>query len=333
MELSTLWFILIAVLFVGFFFLEGFDYGTMILMPFIGKTDTDKRIVINAIGPVWDGNEVWLLTAGGAIFAAFPNWYATMFSGFYLALFLILVALIFRAVAFEFRSKIHSETWKKYWDLALFLGSLIPALLWGVAFANLVKGVPIDGNMEYVGSFFDLLSPFTLLAGVTGLALFTYHGAVYLMLKTTETVLARSTELAKKIGLVAIGLWVLLLVAALFTLDGVKPLVVVALILASVAVVVSYLMVRKDKGGIAFIANGLAIALIVVAFFTGLFPNVMISSLDTAFNLTVTNASSSPYTLKVMSVVALTLVPVVLAYQAWSYWIFRKRVTKDKLEY
>lgn len=333
MELSTLWFILIAVLFVGFFFLEGFDYGTMILLPFIGKTDTEKRIVINSIGPVWDGNEVWLLTAGGAIFAAFPNWYATMFSGFYLALFLILVALIFRAVAFEFRSKIDSANWKKYWDLALFLGSLIPALLWGVAFANLLKGVPIDGTMEYVGNFFDLLSPYTLLAGVTGLAVFIYHGAVYLTLKTTDTVLKRSNEIALKVGIVAIALWALLMILSLFTFDGIKPLVVVVLVLATVAVLASYFFMRQKKSGRAFIANGIAIVFVVAAVFLGLFPNVMVSSLDTAYNLTVTTASSSPYTLKVMTVVALTMVPIVLAYQAWSYWVFRKRVTGDKLEY
>lgn len=333
MELSTLWFILIAVLFVGFFFLEGFDYGTMILLPFIGKTDTEKRIIINSIGPVWDGNEVWLLTAGGAIFAAFPNWYATMFSGFYLALFLILVALIFRAVAFEFRSKIDSANWKKYWDLALFLGSLIPALLWGVAFANLLKGVPIDGTMEYVGNFFDLLSPYTLLAGVTGLALFIYHGAVYLTLKTTDTVLKRSNEIALKVGIVAIVLWALLMVLSLFTFEGIKPLVVVILILATVAVLASYFFMRQKKSGSAFIANGIAIVFVVAAVFLGLFPNVMVSSLDTAYNLTVTTASSSPYTLKVMTIVALTMVPIVLAYQAWSYWVFRKRVTGDKLEY
>jgi len=333
MELSTLWFILIAVLFIGFFFLEGFDYGTLILMPFIGKTDVERRIIINTIGPVWDGNEVWLLTAGGAIFAAFPNWYATMFSGFYLALFLILVALIFRSVAFEFRSKIDSVRWKKAWDLALFLGSAIPALLWGVAFANLLKGVPIDADMEYVGNFFNLLSPYTLVAGLTGLAVFIYHGAVYISLKVTGVLLKRSQEIALKVGLVAIGLWVVLLVLSLLTFDSVRPLVAVTLVLGTLAVLASYYFMRKEKSGKAFIANGIAIVFVVASIFLGLFPNVMVSSINEAYNLTITSASSSPYTLKVMTIVALTMVPIVLVYQAWSYWVFRKRVTGDKLEY
>jgi len=333
MELSTLWFILIAVLFIGFFFLEGFDYGTLILMPFIGKTDVERRIIINTIGPVWDGNEVWLLTAGGAIFAAFPNWYATMFSGFYLALFLILVALIFRSVAFEFRSKIDSVRWKKSWDLALFLGSAIPALLWGVAFANLLKGVPIDADMEYVGNFFNLLSPYTLVAGLTGLAVFVYHGAVYISLKTTDVLLKRSQAIALKVGLVAIGLWVVLLILSFVTFDSVKLSVAVTLVLGTLAVLASYYFMRKEKSGKAFIANGIAIVFVVASIFLGLFPNVMVSSINEAYNLTVTSASSSPYTLKVMTIVALTMVPIVLAYQAWSYWVFRKRVTGDKLEY
>jgi len=333
MALTTLWFIVIAVLFTGFLFLEGFDYGTMILMPFIGKTDQEKRIIINTIGPVWDGNEVWLLSAGGAIFAAFPNWYATMFSGFYLALFLILVGLIFRAVAFEFRSKIDRPKWKKQWDFALFFGSLIPGLLWGVAFANLLKGVPIDGDMEFVGNFFSLLSPFTLLAGVTLLAVFIYHGAVYLTLKTTKTLLKRAQKAAVKAGLVLIGLWVLLLVMTVITFGGIKPVVIVSLLIATLLVLGSYYFTLKQKSGKAFILSGLGIASVVASIFLGLFPNVMVSSLNEAYNLTVRNASSSPYTLKVMTIVALTLVPIILAYQIWSYWIFRKRLTGDKLEY
>ncbi|MBC7960115.1 MAG: cytochrome d ubiquinol oxidase subunit II, partial [Vallitaleaceae bacterium] len=282
---------------------------------------------------VWDGNEVWLISAGGAIFAAFPNWYATMFSGFYLALFAILVALIFRAVAFEFRSKVESLKWRKSWDMALFLGSLIPALLWGVAFANLVKGVPIDGDMEYIGNFFNLLSPYTLLAGLTGLAIFIYHGAVYISLKTTGEILKRSQSAAKKVGIAAITLWGLLLIFSLFTLDAVKGLAVITLIIATLAVLVSYYFMLKGKSGKALISNGIGIMAAVASLFIGLFPNVMVSSLNPLFNLTVTNASSSPYTLKVMTFVAITMIPIVLAYQIWSYYVFRKRVTGDKLEY
>lgn len=332
MELNVLWFILIGVLFVGFFFLEGFDYGTMMLLPILGKKDVERRIIINTIGPVWDGNEVWLLTAGGAIFAAFPNWYATMFSGFYLALFLILVALIFRAVAFEFRSKVETVRWRKSWDMVLSVGSLIPALLFGVAFGDMIYGLPIDGEMEYVGNFFSLLTPFGLLTGVTALVFFLYHGSVLISLKTTGDLLKRTQALSKKLGLVSGGLWLLLALVAALVL-GVEAVPAVLTVLALAALAFSVMNQRKDRNGRAMIGNAVTVIAIVAAYFTGMFPNVMVSSLDAAFNLTVQNASSTPYTLKVMTVVALTLVPLVLAYQTWSYWVFRKRVTGDKLEY
>ncbi len=210
MELSTLWFGIIAVLFIGFFFLEGFDYGVMMLMPFLGKNDIEKRILINAIGPHWDGNEVWLLTAGGAMFAAFPNWYATMFSGFYLPLFLILIALIFRAVAFEFRSKINNIKWKLFWDCALSIGSALPALLFCVALANLLKGVPINSSMQYAGGFFNLLSPFTILAGLSGVLLFLYHGAVFINLKVSGDLTSRAMKVGYRLGLASIYSWLAL---------------------------------------------------------------------------------------------------------------------------
>lgn len=334
MELNTLWFILISVLFMGFFFLEGFDYGAMILMPFLGKKDVDRRILINTIGPVWDGNEVWLITAGGAMFAAFPNWYATMFSGFYLALFLILIALIFRGVAFEFRSKVESVKWRMCWDMALCVGSLIPALLFGVAMGNLIKGVPIDGNMEYVGNFFDLLSPFTLLVGLTGLAFFIYHGAVYITLKIKGDLLKKTEKLSRKLGIISLVAWVLLVIySAIISVDAFKVPVILATLIATSALVASLIFLRKGKNGKALISNGVAIASAVAALFANLYPNVMVSSLDKAYNLTITNASSSPYTLKVMSIIALTMVPIVMIYQIWSYWVFRKRITGDKLEY
>ena len=200
MDLNTLWFLLIGVLFTGFFVLEGFDYGVGILLPFLGKTDAERRRIINTIGPVWDGNEVWILAGGGAIFAAFPHWYATLFSGFYLALLLMLVALIVRAVAFEFRSKDKHPAWRALWDGAIFFGSAIPALLWGVALANLLKGTPIDASKNFTGGFFDLLSPYTLLAGLATLTLFTTHGAIFLNLKSTDPIRSRAVATTKKAG-------------------------------------------------------------------------------------------------------------------------------------
>ena len=194
MELNVIWFILLTVLFIGFFFLEGFDYGVGALLPFLGKTDLERRIVINTIGPVWDGNEVWMITAGGAMFAAFPHVYATLFSGFYLALFLMLVALIGRGVAFEFRSKEEYPQWRATWDWLIFFGSVIPAVLWGVTVTNLIQGVPIDAKMHFVGSFFDLLSPYTLVGGVACLFGFIFHGAIYLNLKTEGELRGRSRQ-------------------------------------------------------------------------------------------------------------------------------------------
>lgn len=337
MTLNTLWFILIGVLFTGFFFLEGFDYGVGILMPFLGKKDEERRVIINTIGPVWDANEVWLLTAGGAMFAAFPNWYATLFSGFYLALFLMLVALILRAVAFEFRSKDKNPRWRALWDWCIFFGSLVPALLWGVAMANIVRGVPIDGSMEYVGGFFNLLNPYALLAGVAGLAIFTLHGAIFLSLRTDG-------ELRQRVEVLANRLWPIVLVigagtvaASYFATDIFKRLGInpgISAIGAGAAFLASGWLLRQRRSGWAFAMTGLTIALTIVTTFRGLFPRVMVSSLNPDWSLTITNASSTPYTLKVMSIVALIFVPIVLLYQAWNYWVFRGRISgKSPLKY
>lgn len=334
MDLNTLWFILIAVLFCGFFFLEGFDYGVCILMPFLGKNDTDRRILINTIGPVWDGNEVWLLTAGGSIFAAFPNWYATMFSGFYLPLLLILIALIFRGVGFEFRSKVENKTWRKAWDRVLFLGSLIPALLWGVALSNLIKGVPIDSHMEYTGGVFNLLSPYSLLAGIAGLTFFMYHGAVYISLKTKGELMEKAKQLAEKLGIITIVAWVALGVLTYSQTDLFNnSFAVILLVISGLSLLISFYAIKTGKNGKAMIINGLCVICTVGALFAGLFPRVMVSSISKSFDLTITNASSSPYTLKVMTIVALTMVPLVLLYQGWTYWVFRKRITSKDLEY
>lgn len=334
MDLNVLWFILVTVLFIGFFLLEGFDYGVGILLPFIGKNDTERRIVINTIGPVWDGNEVWMLTAGGAIFAAFPNWYATMFSSFYLALFLILAALIVRGVAFEFRSKDRHPVWRNGWDWAIFTGSALPALLWGVALTNLLQGLPVDARMEYAGSFWDLLSPYTLVGGCTSFLLFHLHGAIFLALKADEPVAGRARQIAGKIGTIALPVFGLFIVLTFWQTDlSAKTGAVAAILGACAALTAGLWFIRSSRWGRAFAANCFTILLTTSAIFLGLFPRVMVSSLNPEWSLTIYNASSSPYTLKVMTIVALTLVPVVLLYQGWTYWIFRKRVTVKDLHY
>lgn len=334
MDLGNLWFALIGILFVGFFFLEGFDFGVGILLPFLGKKDADRRIIINTIGPFWDGNEVWLITAGGAIFAAFPNWYATMFSGFYLALLLVLVALILRGVAFEFRSKNESEKWRKNWDSVIFGSSAVLALLWGVALANLIKGVPIDKTMNYVGGFFDLISIYTLAAGVTTLLVFIFHGAVFLSLKTTGEIEKKAIKVAEVEGIYAIAAAIILIVLTFVQTDLFKSkLALTASILAFILLALSWYLVRNNKGKLAMITNGLAIALGVGALFLGLFPRVMVSSISPEFSLTIQKAASSAKTLSLMTKVALVFVPIVLAYQAWTYWVFRKRVSVKDLEY
>jgi cytochrome d ubiquinol oxidase subunit II len=337
MDFNTLWFILIGVLFVGFFILEGFDYGVGILLPVLGRSDAERRRIINTIGPVWDGNEVWVLTAGGAIFAAFPHWYATLFSGFYLALFLMLLALIVRAVAFEFRSKDRNPAWRATWDWMIFAGSAIPALLWGVALGNLLKGVPIDESKTYVGGFFNLLNPYALVSGLTTLTAFATHGAIFLHLKSTDPIKARALDATRLVGPVATAMVGLFVIATYvwtdaFTRLGVNPGLVP--ILALVAMLGAGASVRGGRMGWAFTLTCLALALATATIFTALYPRVMVSSLNPAWSLTIYNASSSPYTLRVMSVVAFIFVPVVLIYQGWTYWVFRHRVSAEtKLEY
>ncbi len=335
MELNVLWFVLVGVLFAGFFILEGFDYGVGILLPFAGKNDTERRVILNTIGPFWDGNEVWLLTAGGAIFAAFPNWYATLFSGFYLAFFLILLGLIVRGVAIDFRSKVDSAAWRKTWDGLFFIGSLLPALLFGVAVSNFLTGVPIDANMEFVGNLFTLITPYTLLGGIVFVLVFAYHGALFLSLKSgVDSLTARVKEYSVKIGLAMLAAtvaWVIY--GALITGILNSVIAVVAVALAALSLIVSVVLQLKGRSGLAFIASILAILFVTVMVFATMFPNVLISTLNPLWSLTIHNACSSPYTLKIMTIVALTLVPIVLCYQAWNFWIFRKRVTKNDLHY
>ncbi|MGX5188644.1 cytochrome d ubiquinol oxidase subunit II [Streptomyces avermitilis] len=324
MHLHDVWFVLIAVLWTGYFFLEGFDFGVGVLTKLLARDRTEKRVLINTIGPVWDGNEVWLISAGAATFAAFPEWYATLFSGFYLPLLIILVCLIVRGVAFEYRAKRPEEGWQRNWETAIFWTSLIPAFLWGVAFGNIVHGVKIDSKFEYVGSFGDLLNPYALLGGLVTLTLFTFHGTVFVGLKTVGEIRERARKLALKVGLVAA---VLALVFLLWTqADSGDGKSMVAVIVAVLALVAALVAAQARREGWAFALSGLTIVAAVVMLFLTLFPNVMPSSLNADWSLTVTNASSSPYTLKIMTWCAGIATPFVLLYQSWTYWVFRKRI-------
>ena len=335
MDLNTLWFILIAVLYIGFFILEGFDFGVGMLLPILGSgktaqvSETRRRVMINTIGPFWDGNEVWLLTAGGATFAAFPHWYATLFSGFYLPLFLLLLALILRGVAFEFRGKHDHPGWRKACDWSIFGGSLVPALLLGVAFANLARGVPIDAQMNYAGGFFNLLNPYALLGGLAMILTFALHGAIFLSLRTTDKLHTEARALAFR-------LWppVVLALSALVGATFLETDILIHLginpgpvpLAGAAAALLAGFFIRKSRDGWAFAMTALTIAASSITFFMLMYPRLMISSLDPAFNLTIENAASSPYTLKVMAVVALIFLPVVVLYQGWTYWVFSKRV-------
>lgn len=335
MDLNILWFCLIAILFTGFFFLEGFDYGVGMLTSIVGKNDTERRIVLNTIGPFWDGNEVWLLTAGGAIFAAFPNWYATLFSGFYLALFLVLLTLIIRCVGIEFRSKVDSLKWRNTWDLLISIASFLSAFLWGVAVSNLMKGVPIDAEMNFVGNFFTLLTPFTIVGGLVFVVLFLFHGALFLRLKASgEDLQKRIANIAVKSGVILVVVVLLWVALALMTTDIFSKIPsLVLVVLAAVALLASVYWQMKNKLGISFAASAVTIVLVTMAVFIGMFPRVLISTLNPNWSLTIYNASSSPYTLKIMTIIAITLVPIVLLYQSWNYWVYRKRVTAEDIEY
>ena len=328
MELTTVWFALIAVLWIGYFILDGFDLGVGMLLPVIGTDDLRRRVMINSIATVWDGNEVWLLVAGGATFAAFPLWYATMFSGMYLALFLVLVGLILRGVAFEYRGKRPEASWKAWWDRAIFVGSLLPAVLWGVAFGNIVRGVDLDARGEYVGNVFDLLNPFAILCGFVTLTLFITHGAVFVSLKTTGDIRVRARVLAWKVGAVAAVLAVTFLAWTYGERSEAEHLgwfTVLALV-AAAALVGALVALRAGREGWAFLGTAATLAFAVGALFVALFPAVMPSSLDPAWSLTTTNASSTPYTLKIMTWVAVIFTPLVVAYQSWSYIVFRRRI-------
>lgn len=331
--LQTLWFILIAVLFLGYFILEGFDFGVGMNIFALGKgEERRKNQILTTIGPVWDGNEVWILVGGGAMFAAFPEWYATLFSGFYLALFLILLALIVRVCAFKYRSKIDNAKWKRAWDVCHYIGGFIPSLIWGVAVGNIVRGVNMDvnpsGNMVVTDSLFDLLNPFALLGGVVFVLLFWLHGTLFLALRTDGDVRTDANKLAGVIAIptiVAAAIWVIWAQLAFSK----NAWTWAPLLLAAVALVAAFVMNRMKREGLAFASTSVAIGAATIMAFGAIFPNVLPALNDPELSLTIVNAASTEYTLKVMTIATIVLLPIVLAYQAWAYWVFRARVTGE----
>jgi cytochrome bd ubiquinol oxidase subunit II len=333
MDLNYLWFFIVGFFFIGYFVLDGFDFGVGMSLPFLGKDDTDRRVLINTIGPVWDLNETWLIVAGAALFAAFPEWYASLFSGFYLALLLILVALILRGVSFEYRHQGKGVKWTKWFDGMIVFGSAVPALLWGVAFANLIQGVPMDAAHNFTGTLFTLLNPYGLLGGLTTLMLFFTHGVIFVSLKTDGELRERARALASKAGVITVLVAATFLVWTIFQhLDAPHLWAIVGLAgLAAVSLIGAWLLNRAGLEGRAFAAMVFTIIFAVGTILAALFPNVMPASNDPSFGLTIENASSTPYTLTVMTWVAAFSLPLVLGYQAWTYWIFRKRVLRSSI--
>ncbi|MEU6578425.1 cytochrome d ubiquinol oxidase subunit II [Streptomyces sp. NPDC046805] len=324
MHLHDLWFFVIALLWTGYFFLEGFDFGVGILTRVLARGETERRVLLNTIGPVWDGNEVWLVTAAGATFAAFPDWYATMFSGFYLPMFVILLCLILRGVAFEYRHKRNGERWKRNWEAIVFITSLVLAFLWGVLFAAMIHGLPIGADHEYHGGLSELVQPYALLGGVTTTVLFTFHGAVFASLKTAGSIRVRARHLAQKLGVL-----VILLLLAFLTWTQVQtgnPRSLVAEVIAVLAVLLALGFNFGQREGRAFISSGVSVVAFSAMLFLALFPEVMPSSLNPAWSLTESNAAASPYTLGIITWVAGFATPLILLYQGWTYWVFRKRI-------
>ncbi len=325
MQLHTIWFIIIAIFWIGFFVLEGFDFGVGMLHRWVGGDEDERRAAINTIGPWWDGNEVWLIVGGAALFAAFPGWYATMFSALYLALLVVLVALFARGVSFEYRGKRESERWRSGWTWALTVGSALIPLLVGVGLGDLLHGLPIDAQHEFTGNFFNLLTGYGLMTGVTLLVLCLLHGATFLALRTTGAVRERARGLAGVIGLIAVVVNVAWVVWTLVVIGG-GTVPEPTQIFGVLAVIFAWRLAATDHDGWAFASSAFAIAAAIGQLFIALYPNVMVSSTNAAYNLTVNNAASGHYALVVMTVVAVIFFPIVLLYQGWSFYVFRRRV-------
>ena len=330
MELTTVWFILIAVLWVGYFVLEGFDFGVGVLLPVLGRNERERRVLINTIGPVWDGNEVWLVIAGGATFAAFPAWYGAMFSGLYLALLLVLFFLIIRVVSFEWRDKSESPRWRAVWMWANAVGSFGAALIWGIGLSNLLYGLPLDSSGDFTGTFWDLFSGYTVLGGVTIVLLFAFHGSTYLTIRTAGDLCVRAVVAARRFSVLALlavaGFlsWTVAVAVDHNDKSVFPPVLPAALGIG--AVVLAVLFVARRRSGWAFAATAVATVAWVATMFTSLYPRVMVSSPNFGNSLTVDNASSAHYTLVLMTVIAAIFVPLVLLYQGWTYHVFRARV-------
>ncbi|MBE1499505.1 cytochrome d ubiquinol oxidase subunit II [Amycolatopsis lexingtonensis] len=324
MSLEIVWFVVIAFFWLGYLFLEGFDFGVGMLLPVLSRDNTERRVMVNTIGPVWDGNEVWLIVAGGAMFAAFPGWYASLFSAAYLPLLLLLLALIGRGVAFEYRGKVDSDRWRRTWDRVIVLGSWIPPLGVGLILATTVLGLPLDAHGNRVGSAFAAFRWDTLLGAVAIAAFSITHGAAFLALKTSGDL----RERARKLAIRALPLSMVPIVAFLTVVQWREGTLwtLLAFGVAAVAAVVAWFRLRADRDGQAFAALGVMIAAAAVVLFGSLFPNVLPSTLDAANTLTIEGAASSPYTLTVMTWVAVFGAPAVLIYQGWTYWVFRKRI-------
>jgi cytochrome d ubiquinol oxidase subunit II len=329
MNLAILWFVLVAVLYAGFFLLEGFDFGVGMLLPILGKNDSERRAILSAIGPHWDANEVWLITAGGATFAAFPRWYAAMFSGFYPLLLILLLALIARGAAMEFRNRLSGAAWRRAWDGAIALGSLIAAAILGAVFGNLLRGTPIGAGGVFTGEWSAPFNAYSLICAAAAVGLFLLHGANFLGLKLDGELGQRARTAARRLWFAALALIAGFLLLTFLLTDvparlGWGSLFLPAgMILGALAV--GYFL-RRNRFGWAFIFGGVTVVFFAALFFIALYPRVMVSSLQEDFSLTITNAASSGYTLNVMTIVALIFVPVVVLYQAWSYWVFRRRI-------
>jgi cytochrome d ubiquinol oxidase subunit II len=332
MGLQIFWFIVIATFWTGFFILEGFDLGVGALHSFVGRTDLERRVAINAIGPFWDANEVWLIVAAAAIFAAFPGWYATMFSAFYLALMLVIVCLIIRGVSFEWRGKFAGPAWRRTWTTTLTVGSILLPVLFGIVLGDLLHGLPINKSGEYTGGFVDLLTPYGIWVGATLLAITLTHGAAYLTIKTTGSVRARADRLGTVFALIAVAAVIGFAIWTRIETPGNVVIPSPLELLAVLTAIAAAWSLHDNHHGAAFTATTVTMGAVVVSLFVALYPNVMVSSTNSAYNLTVANTAAGNYALDVMTIIALILTPLVIAYQGWNYYVFRARITGPPVE-
>ncbi|MCM3019828.1 cytochrome d ubiquinol oxidase subunit II [Priestia megaterium] len=336
-SLNEFWYLLVSILFVGFIFLEGFDFGIGMVSRFLGRNDLERRAFINTIGPFWDANEVWLISAIGAMFAAFPNWYATLLSGSYVLFVLLLLSLIGRGVAFEFRGKVEKQAWKNAWDWVIFFGSLFPPLIFGILFSALMKGLPVERNMQMNAGFSDIVNLYTITGGVTLTMLCLWHGLIFATIRTVDDIRDRSRKVAMK--LLPINALLLLIFSGMtfFETDlfsNHSRLMLYTFFIGIFVYLLAGFFLTRKKDGWAFAMSGLILILSISSIFAGLFPTVLVSSINDSYSLTIHNAASGNYSLKIMSYAAIALLPFVLGYQIWSYYVFRKRVDhKEHMEY